>query len=116
MNLLRIVEREQMKKDVPEFRPGDSVRVHVKVVEGARERLQPFEGVVIARRGTGANETFTVRRVTSGIGVERTFPLHSPNVAQIEVLKLGRVRRAKLYYVRERKGKRARIRERIRVK
>lgn len=116
MNLLRIVEREQMKQDVPEFRPGDTVRVHVKVVEGARQRLQPFEGVVIARRGTGSNETFTVRRVTYSIGVERTFPLHSPNVAQIEVLKLGRVRRAKLYYVRDRKGKRARIRERIRVK
>ena len=105
-----------MKQDVPEFRPGDTVRVHVKVVEGARQRLQPFEGVVIARRGTGSNETFTVRRVTYSIGVERTFPLHSPNVAQIEVLKLGRVRRAKLYYVRDRKGKRARIRERIRVK
>jgi large subunit ribosomal protein L19 len=110
--LVKIIEQEQAKHDIPDFAPGDSVRVHVRVVEGGRERVQAFEGVVIARRGNRTNETFTVRRVTYGIGVERTFPIHSPNVERIEVLRRGRVRRAKLYYLRERRGKRARIRER----
>lgn len=112
MDLVKIIEQEQAKHDIPDFAPGDSVRVHVRVVEGGRERVQAFEGVVIARRGNRTNETFTVRRVTYGIGVERTFPIHSPNVERIEVLRRGRVRRAKLYYLRERRGKRARIRER----
>ena len=101
----------QLKKEVPEFGPGDAVRVTVRVVEGDRERVQPFQGVVIARRGAGLKETFTVRRVTHGIGVERTFLLHSPRLETIEVLRRGRVRRAKLYYLRGRVGRAARIKE-----
>ena len=101
----------QLKKEVPEFGPGDAVRVTVRVVEGNRERVQPFQGVVIARRGAGLKETFTVRRVTHGIGVERTFLLHSPRLEGIEVLRRGRVRRAKLYYLRGRVGRAARIKE-----
>jgi large subunit ribosomal protein L19 len=101
----------QLKKEVPEFGPGDAVRVTVRVVEGNRERVQPFQGVVIARRGAGLKETFTVRRVTHGIGVERTFLLHSPRLETIEVLRRGRVRRAKLYYLRGRVGRAARIKE-----
>ncbi len=101
----------QLKKEVPEFGPGDRVRVTVRVVEGNRERVQPFQGVVIARRGSGLQETFTVRRVTHGTGVERTFLLHSPRVEGIEVLRRGRVRRAKLYYLRGRVGRAARIKE-----
>ncbi len=112
MNRLEALEREGLKTDVPPFRPGDTLRVAVRVREGDKERLQAFEGVCIARRGGGVNETFTVRKVSGGVGVERVFPLHSPSVAQIEVVRPGQVRRAKLYYLRELAGKAARIRER----
>ena len=111
MNLLKALESEQLKEDVPEFSVGDRVRVHVKVVEGEKERIQAFEGTVIARKHGGVNETFTVRRVSYGEGMERIFPLHSPNIDTIEVLTKGAVRRAKLYYLRERSGKASRIRE-----
>lgn len=111
MNLLKALESEQLKEDVPEFSVGDRVRVHVKVVEGEKERIQAFEGTVIARKHGGINETFTVRRVSYGEGMERIFPLHSPNIDTIEVLTKGAVRRAKLYYLRERSGKASRIRE-----
>lgn len=113
MDLVKAFEQELVKKDVPDFRPGDTVRVHVKVIEGNRERIQPFEGVVIRRRGSGLSETFTVRRVSYGVGVERTFPLHSPKIERIEVLRRGRVRRARLYYLRKLRGKAARIQERV---
>jgi large subunit ribosomal protein L19 len=109
--LIRELEKEQMKQDIPAFRPGDTVRVHVKVIEGQRERIQLFEGVVIRRRGSGVSETFTVRKISYGVGVERTFPLHSPKIDKIEVVRQGRVRRAKLYYLRDRVGKAARIQE-----
>ncbi|MFO7248755.1 MAG: 50S ribosomal protein L19 [Bacillota bacterium] len=109
--LVREIQKEQMRQDLPEFRPGDTVRVHVKVVEGQRERIQVFEGIVIARRGSGLNETFTVRKVSYGVGVERIFPVHSPKIEKIEVVRRGKVRRAKLYYLRERVGKAARIKE-----
>ncbi len=112
MDLIKEVEKRNMKEDVPQFTPGDTVKVHVRVIEGGRERTQAFEGVVIRRQGSGIRETFTVRRVTFGIGVERIFPLHSPSIGKIEVTKKGRVRRAKLYYLRKRKGKAARIKER----
>lgn len=112
MDYIRMIEEEQMKKDLPTFRPGDTVRVHVKVVEGTRERIQAFEGVVIKMKGGGLRETFTVRRVTYGVGVERTFPLHSPRIDKIEVVRHGVVRRAKLYYLRGLSGKAARIRDR----
>lgn len=112
MDLIKMIEDEQLKQDIPSFQPGDTVRVHVKVVEGSRERIQVFEGVVIKRKGGGLRENFTVRRVTSGVGVERTFPLHSPRVDKIEVVRRGVVRRAKLYYLRELSGKAARIRDR----
>ncbi len=115
VDVIKSIEREQLKEDVPNFGPGDTVRVHVKVVEGSRERVQPFEGVVIRRRGGGLNENFTVRRIAShGIGVERTFPIHAPRLDRIEVLRNGRVRRAKLYFLRGRTGRAARIRERRR--
>ena len=100
MNMIDAIEKEQLKQDLPEFRAGDTVRVHVKVVEGSNERIQVFEGVVLRRMGSGINEMFTVRKVTQGIGVERTFPLHSPRVAKIDVVRRGRVRRARLYYSR----------------
>ncbi len=112
MDTMKMVEQDYLKKDIPSFRPGDTVRVYVKVVEGGRERIQVFEGTVIRRRGSGLNETFTVRRVTYGVGVERTFLVHSPRLDKIEVKKKGRVRRARLYYLRDRVGKAARIRER----
>lgn len=112
MNIIEVLEQEQLKKDVPDFRPGDTVRVHVKVVEGTRERIQVFEGVVIARSGGAIRENFTVRRISYNIGVERTFPIHSPRVDKIEVMRRGIVRRAKLYYLRNLTGKAARIRER----
>jgi large subunit ribosomal protein L19 len=112
MNLIDLIEQEQIKKDLPRFGPGDTVRVHLKVVEGERERIQVFEGVVIARANGGLKETFTVRKVSGGIGVERIFPLHSPMIAKIEVVRRGRVRRAKLFYLRKRSGKAARIAER----
>ncbi|MBO8167791.1 MAG: 50S ribosomal protein L19 [Thermoanaerobacteraceae bacterium] len=111
MDLIKAVEQGQMK-EVPNFQPGDTVRVHVKVVEGNRERIQVFEGIVLKRQGSGLRETFTVRRVSYGVGVERTFPVHSPRIEKIEVVRRGRVRRAKLYYLRDRVGKAARIRER----
>jgi large subunit ribosomal protein L19 len=110
-DLLLEVEKPTLRADVPAFSPGDAVRVHVKVREGEKERIQVFAGVVIARRGGGARETFTVRKISSGIGVERVFPLHSPIVDRIEVERKGAVRRAKLYYLRARKGKAARIDE-----
>jgi len=109
---LQAIEDSYLRKDVPEFRAGDTVKVHVRVVEGDKERIQLFQGVVIARRGGGTRETFTVRKVSGGIGVERIFPLHSPIVDKIEVARLGKVRRAKLYYLRDLRGKAARIEER----
>ena len=102
----------QLRSDIPEFRPGDTVRVHAKVVEGSRERIQIFEGLVIKRRGADISETYTVRKISNGVGVERTFPVHTPRVAKIEVVRKGRVRRAKLYYIRALSGKAARIKER----
>ena len=112
MNIIQALEQEQLRKDIPSFIPGDSVRVHVKVVEGSNERIQMFEGVVIARQGSGVREDFTVRRISYGVGIERTFPVHSPRLAKIEVTRRGIVRRAKLYYLRNLTGKAARIRER----
>ncbi len=112
MDKVSLVERTQQKTKLPEFGPGDTVRVHFKVVEGGRERVQPFEGVVVARRGGGLREMLTVRRIAHGVGVERIFPLHSPRLERIEVLRRGRVRRAKLYYLREKVGKDTRIKER----
>lgn len=109
--LIQEITKSQLRSDIPEFRPGDSVRVHVRVVEGTRERIQLFEGVVIKRHGVGVSETYTVRKISSGVGVERTFPLHTPRVAKIEVTRHGRVRRAKLYYLRALHGKAARIKE-----
>lgn len=110
---IKVLEQEQMRSDIPAFRVGDTVRVNVKVVEGTRERIQAFEGIVIARKGGSVNETFTVRRVSYGIGVERVFPLHSPRIDSIQVVKRGRVRKAKLYYLRSRVGKAAKVRELI---
>ncbi len=115
MNIIDQIEREGMKENFPEFAPGDTVRVHVKVVEGGRERIQVYEGVVTRRQGGGINEFFTVRKISQGVGVERTFPLHSPMVDHIEPVRQGRVRRARLYYLRERSGKSARITERRQV-
>ena len=112
MDYIKLIEEQQIRTDIPSFRPGDTVRVHVKIIEGSRERIQVFEGLVIKRKGGGLRETFTVRRVSSGVGVERTFPLHSPRIEKIEVVRKGIVRRAKLYYIRDRYGKAARIRER----
>ncbi|MGH7320075.1 MAG: 50S ribosomal protein L19 [Candidatus Rokuibacteriota bacterium] len=111
MDAIGAVESGMVKRDRGEFAPGDTVRVHVKVVEGEKERIQVFEGVVIRRRGEGARASFTVRRVSYGVGVERTFPLHSPRVERIQVMKSGHVRRSKLYYLRKRTGKAARLRE-----
>ncbi len=111
MNIIEALEQEQLRQDIPAFRPGDTVRVHVKVVEGTRERIQLFEGVVINRKSGGVRETFTVRRISYGVGVERTFPVHSPRVDKIEVIRKGIVRRAKLYYLRSLTGKAARIKE-----
>ena len=111
MNLLKALESAQLREDIPEFSAGDRVRVHVKVVEGEKERIQVFEGTVIAKKHGGMSETFTVRRVSYGEGMERIFPLHSPNIDKIEVLARGAVRRAKLYYLRDRSGKGSRIKE-----
>ena len=111
MNIIQALEQEQLRSDIPDFAPGDTVRIHVKVVEGTRERIQMFEGVVIGRQGTGVRETFTVRRVSYGVGVERTFPVHSPRLEKIDLMRRGIVRRAKLYYLRNLTGKAARIRE-----
>ena len=107
-----LVDVQSLRSDVPDFRPGDTVKVHVRVVEGSRERIQIFQGVVIARRGSGVRESFTVRKVSFGVGVERTFPVHTPSIKQLEVVTQGRVRRAKLYYLRDRVGKAAKVPER----
>jgi large subunit ribosomal protein L19 len=111
MNILQAITQEQLRTDIPSFRPGDTLKVHVKVIEGTRERIQLFEGVVIKRRGGGIGETFTVRKISYGVGVERTFPVNSPKLEKIEVARRGKVRRAKLYYLRELRGKAARIKE-----
>ena len=110
--LINEITAEYMKNDVPEFRPGDSVRVHVKIIEGTTHRIQVFEGLVIKRQGSGIGETFTVRKISYGIGVERTFPVHSPNIDHIEVTRKGKVRRARLFYIRNLSAKAARIKER----
>ncbi|HLR70105.1 MAG TPA: 50S ribosomal protein L19 [Pseudogracilibacillus sp.] len=112
-NLIEDITKDQLRTDHPDFRPGDTVRVHAKVVEGTRERIQIFEGIVIKRQNGGIRETFTVRKISYGVGVERTFPLHSPRVDKIEVTRRGTVRRAKLYYIRDLRGKAARIKEKI---
>ncbi|MDO3680789.1 50S ribosomal protein L19 [Paenibacillus ehimensis] len=111
MNLIQEITKEQLRSDIPSFRPGDTLKVYVKVIEGSRERIQLFEGVVIKRRGGGISETFTVRKISYGVGVERTFPLHTPKIDKIEVARRGKVRRAKLYYLRGLRGKAARIQE-----
>ena len=112
MHPTETIDRDSLRSDIPDFRPGDTVKVHVRVVEGNRERVQVFQGAVMRRQGGGVSETFTVRKVSFGVGVERTFPVHSPTIAKIEVATLGDVRRAKLYYLRERHGKAAKIKER----
>ena len=112
MNRTDLIEKPRLRDDLPELSAGDTVRVHVRVAEAGRERIQVFQGVIIRRQGGGLRETFTVRKISFGVGVERTFPLHSPTIAKIDVVSRGRVRRAKLYYLRERRGKRARLRER----
>ncbi len=112
MHSTETIDRDSLRDDIPEFRPGDTVKVHVRVVEGSRERVQVFQGAVMRRQGGGVQETFTVRKVSFGVGVERTFPVHSPTIAKIEVTTLGDVRRAKLYYLRDRHGKAAKIKER----
>jgi len=111
MNPTDIVDQDSLRQDIPEFRPGDTVKVHVRVVEGGRERVQIFQGVVIRRQGSSVRETFTVRKMSFGVGVERTFPVHSPQIAKIERVREGDVRRAKLYYLRGRIGKAAKIKE-----
>ena len=113
MNLLQAFTNEQLKEEVPVIRIGDTVRIHNKIVEGTKERIQLFEGTVIAKHGGGISETFTVRRISYGCGVEKTFPLHSPNVAGIKVIRVGKVRRAKLYYLRDRVGKASKVKEQI---
>ncbi len=110
MNMIQVIE-EGYKRDLPVFNVGDTVRVHVKVVEGDKERIQPFEGIVISKKGSGIKETFIVRKVSFGVGVERIFPTHSPSIEKIEVLKKGAIRRAKLYYLRGKKGKEAKVKE-----
>jgi large subunit ribosomal protein L19 len=112
MHPTELIDRDSLRDDIPDFRPGDTVKVHVRVVEGNRERVQVFQGAVMRRQGGGVQETFTVRKVSFGVGVERTFPVHSPTIAKIEVTTLGDVRRAKLYYLRDRHGKAAKIKER----
>jgi large subunit ribosomal protein L19 len=114
MNVTDLVDRTQLRDDIPEFAPGDTLKVHVRVVEGNRERVQLFQGIVIRRQGSGSRETFTVRKVSFGVGVERTFPVHSPIVSKIERVTRGDVRRAKLYYLRDKVGKQARVREKQR--
>ena len=116
MHPTEIIDRDSLRDDVPDFRPGDTLKVHVRVVEGTRERVQVFQGVVIRRQGVGVRETFTVRKVSFGVGVERTFPVHSPTIARLEVASLGDVRRAKLYYLRDLSGKAAKIKERRTVR
>ncbi|MBV8930948.1 MAG: 50S ribosomal protein L19 [Kutzneria sp.] len=111
MNTLDALDAQSLRSDIPDFRPGDTLKVHVRVIEGARERIQVFQGVVIRRHGDGIRETFTVRKISFGVGVERTFPVHSPNIATIERVVRGDVRRAKLYYLRDLRGKAAKIKE-----
>lgn len=111
MSVLKSLEGKHLKENIPDFNTGDTLRVHVKIVEGDKERIQVFQGTVISRAGGGVSESFTVRKVTAGIGVERVFPLHSPNISKIQVMKRGKVRRSKLYYLRGLKGKKARIAE-----
>ena len=113
MDMIQAFTNEQLKKEVPQFNVGDTVRIHNKIVEGTRERIQLFEGTVIAKKNGGISETFTVRRVSYGVGVEKTFPLHSPRVEKVEVIRAGKVRRAKLYYLRDRVGKAAKVKELI---
>lgn len=110
-DIIRSIEEEQLKKDIPDFKPGDTVKVHVKVVEGNRERIQVFEGTVIRKRGHGLSSTFSVRRISYGVGVERTFPIHSPRIDKVEMVRKGKVRRARLYYLRDRFGKKAKVKE-----
>ena len=110
-NIIAEITKDQLRSDVPEFRAGDTVRLHVRIVEGTRERIQLYEGVVIKRRGGGISETFTVRKISNGVGVERTFPVHTPKIEKIDVVRRGKVRRAKLYYLRSLRGKAARIKE-----
>ena len=114
MDLIKLVEQENLRSDLPKFSVGDTVRVHVKVVEGKRERIQVFEGIVLKRQNGGARETFTVRKISYGVGVERTFPLNSPKIEKIEVTRFGKVRRAKLYYLRDRVGKATKVKEKTR--
>lgn len=111
MDIIKSIEQAQLKDNVPEFKAGDTVQVNYRIIEGSRERIQAFEGTVIKRQGGSINETFTVRRLSYGVGVERTFPVHSPRIAEIKVLKRGKVRRAKLYYLRDRQGKAAKVKE-----
>lgn len=111
MNVIEALEKEQLRSDIPEFKAGDTVRLSIKIVEGGKERIQQFEGIVIKRQNSGVRETFTVRRVSYGVGVEKTFPVHSPSLDKIEVMRRGRVRRAKLYYLRNLTGKAARIKD-----
>ena len=113
MNIIEALDKEQLRSDIPEFRAGDTVKVYVKVVEGTRERVQLFEGVVISRSGSGVREMFTVRRISYGVGVEKVFPVHSPSIDHIEVVRNGKVRRAKLYYLRGRVGKGAKVKEKL---
>ncbi len=114
MNIIENIERQQLRENIPQFKAGDTVKVHFKVVEGTRHRIQVFQGIVIKRQGEGVRETFTVRKQSFGVGVERTFPVHSPKIDRIEVLAIGDVRRAKLYYLRQKVGKQARVREKQR--
>jgi large subunit ribosomal protein L19 len=116
MNILDALDAQSLRSDIPAFRAGDTLKVHVRVIEGSRERVQVFQGVVIRRQGGGIRETFTVRKVSFGVGVERTFPVHSPNISEIEVVTRGDVRRAKLYYLRELRGKAAKIKEKREAK
>ena len=113
MNIIEVLEQEQLRSDIPDFKAGDTVKVYCKIIEGSRERIQLFEGVVISRSGSGVRENFTVRRVSYGVGVERVFPVHSPSVAKVELVRKGQVRRAKLYYLRDRVGKAAKVKELI---
>ena len=113
MNLVEAFTNEQLKKELPVIRIGDTIRVHNKIKEGNRERIQMFEGTVIAKHGGGISETFTVRRMSYGVGVEKTFPIHSPNVEKVDIIRVGKVRRAKLYYIRDRVGKASKVKEKI---
>ena len=113
MDLIKLLDQQNVKAEVPEIRVGDTVRVHIKVTEGTKERIQVFEGTVIAKTHGGVNETFTVRRISYGVGVEKVFPVHSPNVVKVETVRKGKVRRAKLYYLRDRVGKAAKVKEKL---